>query len=93
MTEEAPTPSFQAHLNHLDKLAAAIRRHDDAIDKLRKEAGDEAVAAVRAGFTEGIKGVRAKVLRHAPFSHTTLRDVLEAAGIAPDERYDRSGPK
>lgn len=81
---------YEAILARLDKATALVKRREDAAQEARDAAGEVAVEALRKALKIGRKRARTEVLKRSPFSHTTLRDIAEAAGIAPDERYVRS---
>jgi hypothetical protein len=87
--DDAPDAAYRAAIERLDKSTALVRKREAAVDAARVAAGQDAVEAARLGLELGKARMRTEVLRHSPFSHTTLRDIFDAAGIPPDERYSR----
>jgi len=82
--------AYEDALARLEKVTSQVRRHEAAAETLRGNAGEIAVEAMRIGLKIHRKRMRTEVLKRSPFSHTTLRDLADAAGIPPDERYVRT---
>jgi hypothetical protein len=89
-SDDAPDDGYDAKLARLAELAAAEKQQAAALKETRRVAKGVAVEALKAGIAEGRLGVRSEVQRNSPFSPPTIRELADAAGIPPDERYVRT---
>jgi hypothetical protein len=72
--------------NQLDKIKTLRGR----LREREEEARVLIARALAAGYAGRIKGFRAEVQRHSPFSAPIVREIGDEAGIPPDERYVRT---
>lgn len=86
----ARTDDYDALLAQLAALADEDAQHAAARRAIRGKAKKLAVQALKAGIAEERVGVRSEVQRKSPFSAPTIRELADAAGIPPDERYIRT---
>ena len=86
----ATNDDYDTLLAQLEALADEDAQHAAARRAIRGKAKKIAVLALEAGIAEERVGVRSEVQRKSPFSAPTIRELADAAGIPPDERYVRA---
>lgn len=87
-TDDAPSV-YAADLADLDKVTAKILRARAHLAELEAEGAAQVAKTLKSCIAEGRN--RTEVQKHSPFSPPTVRAIGEDAGIAPDERYVRTG--
>jgi hypothetical protein len=80
--------AYAADLADLDKATAKLRRARAHATDLETEVRMAVAKALHSCIAAGQN--RTEVQKHSPFSPPTVRDIGEAAGIPPDERYVRT---
>lgn len=88
-THDEPPATYSDALVVLEKIAAKVRRADEALEALKAQARAATGDALRLGQAEDVPAFRTEVQKRSPFSPPIVRAIGEAEGVPANDNYRR----